>query len=98
MLDLEHLRKVGTCVYLAAEGSAADDIAKHIMDAADEIERLRQALKPFAQVGAVMDFYVPDAMPDMTFPRRECETKHNDEPRCVTLTESDFRKALAVCG
>jgi len=40
--DLEELRKVATCVFLAAEKEVAEDIAKHIMDAADEISHLRQ--------------------------------------------------------
>lgn len=47
-IDLFELRKVATCVYLAAEASVAEDIARHIMDAADEIERLRAALKYIA--------------------------------------------------
>jgi hypothetical protein len=38
---VETLRKVGTCIFLAAEKEVAEDIAKHVMDAADEIERLR---------------------------------------------------------
>jgi|SRR5581483_5643630 len=46
MIDLEQLRKVGTAVYLAAEKEVAEDIAKHIMDAADEIERLRASQMP----------------------------------------------------
>jgi hypothetical protein len=44
MLDIDELRKVGTCVFLAAEREVAQDIANHIMDAADEIERLRGEL------------------------------------------------------
>ena len=49
MLDLEELRKVGTCVFLAAEKDVAEDIARHIMDAADEVDRLRAALEKIAK-------------------------------------------------
>jgi hypothetical protein len=52
MLDLDQLRKVGTCASLAAKKEVAEDIAKHIMDAADEIEKLRDMLK-WAQSGFI---------------------------------------------
>ena len=35
-----------TAVYLAAESSVAEDIAKHILSAADQIDSLRSRLEP----------------------------------------------------
>jgi hypothetical protein len=83
MLNLEELRKVGTCVFLAAEKEVAEDIARHIMDAADEIERLQAALKPFAEVAREWDGE-PDSL--------EVELKAYDTGG-PGLSVSDFRRA-----
>jgi len=57
---------------------------------------LREALEPFLAVAKVMDFYVEEAMPPMTYPRPECESRYPDEPRCATLSPADFAR-LASC-
>jgi hypothetical protein len=42
-MDLvDRLRKMATCVYLAAEKGPADDLSDGLTKAANEIERLRQ--------------------------------------------------------
>lgn len=53
---------------------------------------LREALEPFLAVAKVMDFYVEEAMPPMTYPRPECESRYPDEPRCATLSPADFAR------
>jgi hypothetical protein len=44
-LTTGNLRRCATCVYLACEASVADDIAKKLRWAADEIESLRDQLE-----------------------------------------------------
>lgn len=51
---------------------------------------LRDALAPFLVVAKAMEFYTEDAMPSMTYPRPECESRYPDEPRCASLTPADF--------
>lgn len=41
-INTGELRKCATCVYLAAESSVAEDIAKHLLWAADKIDHLTQ--------------------------------------------------------
>jgi len=65
-------------------------------DGAERIRELEAALQPFLAVAKVMEFYTEDSMPEMTYPRPECETRYSSEPRCVTLTQADFALVAAL--
>lgn len=78
------------------ERSLAQIIERHISPLRTQLASARKALEPFAAVAQVMDFYVEESMPDMTYPRRECETRYPSEPRCVTLSQADFHAAAAA--
>lgn len=45
-MNTNELRKCATCVYLAAESGPAEDIAKHLLWAADKIDRLSASPPP----------------------------------------------------
>ena len=49
MIDVIDVRKCASAVYLATEESPARDIAAHLNWAADEIVRLRTALRAIAE-------------------------------------------------
>lgn len=44
-MTVDGLRKCATAVYLATEGSVAEDIAKHLLDAANRITELEAKLE-----------------------------------------------------
>jgi hypothetical protein len=67
-----------------------------IKELEEHIRGLETALAPFAAVARVVEFYAEDAMPEMIFPRPECESKYSDEPRCVRLYPNDFISAAAA--
>lgn len=48
MFDVTNLRKAGKCVYIAMEMPEAAEVSNLMGDAANEIERLRVALKKIA--------------------------------------------------
>lgn len=64
-----------------------------------EIERLREALEPFAMVCDAYDYWVPEVMPDMRYPVAGTELVNAmiDCPTAIgKLTENDFRRARAA--
>lgn len=57
MSDITEARKAAKAVYLATEKSVADDLSRIITSLADEIERLREALRKLR--GLVVEGGVP---------------------------------------
>jgi hypothetical protein len=65
------------------------------MPAPARVRELEEALRPFARVGDVLDFYVEEAIPaegDLIFPRLDVRTDP-DGPTRFWLTHDTFRRA-----
>jgi hypothetical protein len=72
--------------------AAAEFVANRGAHPSLPVMAMRDALEPFLAVAKVMDFYIESAMPEMTYPRPEYESKYPGEPRCVSLTPADFAR------
>ena len=64
-----------------------------------KVERLREALAPFAKVCDAFDYWVPEVMPQMRYPvaGTDLSAAMADCPTAIgCLTEGDFRRARAA--
>lgn len=78
--------------YLRAEIGRANDNGREQYDALlARVAELEKALEPFAQMGRVADFYIPDVCPEMMWPTGKISM---DGPAYTSIDASDCLRAL----
>lgn len=76
------------------KGLYLDDLAARLAEREAELDEAVRLLEPFAQAGRVVDFYVAEALPDLTFPKPGIQMD-SDGPPPTMLAPSDFSNAAA---